>query len=377
MIGLGGGVVNRTLSSLKAALLSCRHALYPYCEKHISWNAGIAFLLMLLFCNSIMATACKLLVSSAPGAVPIHPVQILWMRMLVTFACCVLYMYWSRSVPDLPWGPPRSRPLLMLRGAVGFTAVFSLYYSLQYLSLSDAVAITFLLPIFTPALAFVVLRESYSVTEAACSLASLAGVLLVAKPDFLFGPQHIVDSGIESSSSHDRLVALVVGVCGILAASSVYIVLRKIGLEIHPLFLVQYLALASVGASTLAMLVVPGVHVVVPQTQRQWLLLALIGVLGFIVQLCLTAGIQRVTAGRAALISYSNMLFALLWDVLVWGHVPGPLSWLGSALIIGNAYIVLRLKPQPDTGVVLEENKPTGADIDMQDVPKGESDIDV
>jgi hypothetical protein len=38
--------------------------------------------------------------------------------------------------------------------------------------------------------------------------------------------------------------------------------------------------------------------------------------------------------------TYSQMLFAVLFDFAIWGTLPGPLSFLGSTLILGSAIYV-------------------------------------
>lgn len=170
-------------------------------------HQGIMYLLLTQALNAVMVTGCKLLEMDKLFETPIHPLQILFVRMVVTYACCVVYMYVQRSIPDAPFGPPHMRPLLVIRGAVGFFGVFGLYYSLMYLSLSDAVALTFLVPMVTAFLAHMLLQEQYSVLEGACSLCSLLGVLLIAKPNFLFGDPKSTDDLVESSSTEKRLLA--------------------------------------------------------------------------------------------------------------------------------------------------------------------------
>ena len=82
--------------------------------------------------------------------------------------------------------------------------IFGLYYSLQFLSLSDATVLQFLSPIFTAIGGSIFLNEAFSIREAfaGCKqptetvllhnspfsqVASLVGVMLIARPTFLFG----------------------------------------------------------------------------------------------------------------------------------------------------------------------------------------------
>lgn len=334
-----------TLQRIKQSVLS-------FYDKYISPNIGISLLLLSQFLNSIMVTTCKLLVTNKGSNEPIHPAQILFVRMFITYICCLLYMGITRSVPEAPLGPKPIRKLLLLRGFVGFFGVFGMYFSLQYLSLSDAVALTFLVPMVTAFLAFLMLSEKYSILEAVCSLFSLGGVVLIAKPTFIFGSASDTESNgdesVESSSSEKRILATIVGLVGVCGASCVYIILRKIGMHAHPLLSVSYFALTCCVVTFFAILVLPGLSFVLPSNAYQWTLFLIIGLSGFFMQFSLTAGVQRVKASRASLMAYSGMIFAVVWDVSIWHHFPGMLSLLGITLIIGNAIIILKFKPQKE-----------------------------
>lgn len=315
----------------------------------ISPNLGVSLLLMSQFLNSIMVLTCKLLEGDKDFETPINPVQILFVRMFITYICCVLYMVITRSVDDAPFGPRPQRVLLVVRGIVGFFGVFGLYFSLQYLSLSDAVSITFLIPMFTAFLAWITLGERYSFLEGACAVCSLLGVLLIAKPAFLFGNSGVSEGdSAESSSSELRLLASAVGLIGVCGASSVYIVLRKIGKLCHPLISVSYFALTTCVVTFVVTLVTPSLAFQAPHNLRQWFLFLLIGLSGFFMQFCLAAGLQREKAGKLSMMIYSNMVFALFWDLVIWGHVPGLLSILGTGLIVCNAFIIIKYKPASD-----------------------------
>ncbi|KAM9902662.1 hypothetical protein OXX79_003835 [Metschnikowia pulcherrima] len=318
----------------------------------VSPNLGVSLLLMSQFLNSIMILTCKLLEADPDFDTPIHPIQILFARMSITYVCCVLYMVITKSVEDAPFGPRDKRHLLIMRGVLGFVGVFGLYYSLQYLSLSDAVTITFLIPMVTAFFAWIILGERYSILEAVCSICSLAGILLVAKPDFLYGSESEAEvpesDSAESSDSGLRILGTVVGLMGVCGASAVYVLLRKIGKAAHPLISVSYFALITCVICFFSTIFVPSLTFKVPSNFRQWFLFALIGLSGFFMQFCLAAGLQLEKAGKSSLMIYSNMVFALVWDLIFWGHVPGLLSILGTLLIVANAFIIIKYKPTSD-----------------------------
>lgn len=330
-------------------LASLRDKALDFHRSTIQPNTGVVLLLTSQFLNSIMILTCKLLEGDKDFEEPLSPIQILFVRMFITYVLCLTYMVTTKSVEDAPFGPKSQRPFLLLRGIFGFFGVFGMYYSLQYLSLSDAVSISFLTPMVTAFFAWIMLSEKYSLLEGVCAVVSLAGVLLIAKPSFLFGSE--LDSEVpeddsaESSSSELRLLATAMGLVGVCGASAVYVLLRKIGKAAHPLISVSYFALLTCLVTFAATLVIPLLSFQTPHTLRQWFLFFLIGVSGFFMQFCLAAGLQREKAGKSSLMIYLNMVFALFWDFVIWDHLPGILSILGTTLIIGNAFIVIKYKP--------------------------------
>lgn len=69
--------------------------------------------------------------------------QILFARMTGTLILTSVYQ-WLAKVEHAPFGPRSVWGLLVARGVGGFFGVYGMYYSLQYLPLSDATVITFL-----------------------------------------------------------------------------------------------------------------------------------------------------------------------------------------------------------------------------------------
>jgi hypothetical protein len=60
-------------------------------------------------------------------------------------------------------------------------------------------------------------------------------------------------------------------------------------------------------------------------------------------QFLLAAGLQYEKSSRATNMVYTQMLFALGFDKLIWGTTPGVLSIIGSSLILGSAiYVAMR-----------------------------------
>ena len=112
-------------------------------DDYLKPNIGLMYLLISNLFNSLMIVSTKLLETDPELETPITPLQILVVRMFITYLGTLIYMYWKRnSIGNVPWGPPEMRKWLILRGCTGFFGVFGLYYSLMYLSVPDATVIT-------------------------------------------------------------------------------------------------------------------------------------------------------------------------------------------------------------------------------------------
>lgn len=114
--------------------------------------------------------------------------------------------------------------------------------------------------------------------------------------------------------------------------------IRVIGNRAHALMSVNYFALLATLGSTLALLVIPDIGFVMPASSREWILLILLGVLGFILQFLLTAGLQLDRTSKATSMLYTQILFALAFDWGIWGVVPGIWSLVGGGIVVVSTF---------------------------------------
>lgn len=321
--------------------------------------------------------------------------EIIFIRMSITWVGCVGFMLAS-GVENPFLGPKEVRKLLALRGFVGFFGLFGLYYSLQYLSLADATVITFLGPLATGLLGFIVLGEPFTFREAMGGIVSLSGVVLIARPAFIFG-RKAADSDLDQIPSLDlvnttaasgtnatvqassavvkhllhnlssidmlrrssgangtsmdaadgvvtidgvtekqRLFAVGLALLGVCGGAGAYITIRAIGRRASATHSVAYFSLYSTIVSALLMWST-GTQFVLP-TQPKWiLLLVCVGIFGLAAQILLAMGLQREKAGRAVSVTYLQIVYATLYQ-LVFLHIPiQPLSAIGMVVILISA----------------------------------------
>ncbi len=224
--------------------------------------------------------------------------------------------YWlvSRGIPLRG----KRRGLLMARGLVGFTALSAFFYALTHLPLADATVIHYTNPVFTAVLAAVFLSEGIRARDLGMILLSLAGVVLLTRPGFLFG-------GLPGRLDP---VAVGVGFGGALGSACAYVLVRKLVRTEEPLVIVFWFASIATLASipfTLGRGVVP--------TGPEWLALAGIGVSTQVAQVFLTKGLREERAGRATAVAYMQIVFAAAWGALFFSEYP-DLWGVGGALLI-------------------------------------------
>ncbi|PGH19153.1 hypothetical protein AJ80_04233 [Polytolypa hystricis UAMH7299] len=351
-------------------------------------NKGVAMVMIAQFFGASMNVMTQTLQLDGPHGKGMHPFQVLFARMSLTVLCSGIYM-WYKRVPN-PLGVREVQPLLVLRGVSGFFGVCGLYYSLQYLPLSEATVLTFLAPIASCyACSLILPNESFTRKQQVAGLISLIGVVLIARPVSLFSkepastppppstpeftPSNSTNTDPDPSdpTNLDRhLFAVGAGLIGVLGATIAYTSIRWIGQRAHALVSVTYFSFLTTVISILALLFIPGIDFRFPGNITELALLLGLGLCGFLLQFLLTAGLayappppppvlpttapgtvsqppDAATAkkpsthgSRATQMVYTQMLFALFYDKIVWDTTPSAISWTGSAIILSCAIYV-------------------------------------
>ena len=223
------------------------------------------------------------------------------------------------------WG--QNRRILVLRGFFGFSGLMCFYYALTRLPLADATLIQYMHPVFTAILAALFLGERAGYGLAAALGLSIGGVLLVTRPDAIFG------AGETALATWPVIVALL----GAFFSASAYVVVRYLGQSEHPLVIVFYFPLVTIPA------VLPFVAMdFVWPTGEEWLLLLGVGVFTQFGQISITRGLLSEPAGRATAIAYVQVLFAAFWGYLFFSEIPNAFTGAGALLILGGTVLAVR-----------------------------------
>ncbi|KAK8876861.1 membrane protein [Apiospora arundinis] len=279
----------------------------------------------------------------------VHPFTILQVRLLITGLGCSAYLGWWAKTPDYPLGLPELRPLLALRALGGLFGACGFYVSISYLSLSEATALNFLAPLGTLILTRYLDNGRITITDGVSCAIALVSVVLVLQPEPLFdkvvgqeasGPANGVS--LDPNALLKGTLAGIVAVAGgIVALSSIH----RIGTRTHPLLSVNYFSWVVFFVTTIASLFLPGV--IWPTDLGSWCLLVLLGLVGFCMEYLLTAGLGSDRSPSATIMIYSQVLWAILLDWLIWHSSVNWLTIVGCfGVIISLTTVSLVNEPQ-------------------------------
>ena len=263
---------------------------------------------------------------------------------------------------------------------------------MMYLPLAEATVISFLAPSVAGYACHIFLHEPYTRVEQVASLVALGGVVLIAHPGALFSsgtdtdvaPPEAIDvpangtttlPGLDhEATTAERLMAIGVALIGVLGAAGAFTTIRWIGQRAHPLISVNYFSVWCTIVCTVVLVCAPmmdvgqpAIRFGFPASLRQWMMLLLLGVFGFIMQFMMTAGLGSDRSNRANAMIYTHMLFAAGFDRWIFGHTMGAMSLAGCSLIVGSALwaVLSKRPPVPAT----EGDVELGAVSEAEEVP--------
>jgi drug/metabolite transporter (DMT)-like permease len=260
-------------------------------------------------------SAMSVLVKIASKALPTG--EIVLARAIVTLVISALMV--ARAGIS-PWG---KRPLRLVgRGLLGFSALACYYLSLGRLDLADATTLQNTTPLITAVLGWWLLDERVGRAAAIALAFGLAGVVLVVSPGF---------------TGTADLLGLLIAAGGAAFSAVAYVTVRKLAATEHALAIVLYFPLVATP------LAAPwaAYHFVWP-SPRDWVVLVAIGATTQVGQVFLTLGLASEKVGRATAVSYLQVCFAMVWQLVVFSQVPARETVAGAALIVAGTLVVAR-----------------------------------
>ena len=249
-------------------------------------------------------------------ALEVPIVLVLWGRYffhtLITFGA---YGIRTRSLRFLR---ARRPGLQFIRAAALFGATFTMYVALTRMPLGDAAAIQFLAPVLVTALSGLLLGEYVGPRRWLGVACGFVGVLLVARPG----------SGV---LGWNALLPLATA----FLLAGYMMMTRIIRNRDHPASTTFYST--ALGALVLSVMVIFDWQ---PLSGFQWSLMIAMGAAGAIGHFMLVRAFHSAEASMLAPFTYAQVVFAIVWGLLVFGDIPSPWTLGGAGVVIASGLYV-------------------------------------
>ncbi|WP_169567338.1 DMT family transporter [Sneathiella limimaris] len=273
-------------------------------------TAPIYFILGMLLVPVMDGTA-KYLVAEYPLA------QVVWSRyffhLLTLLPLFFIFRVKIRLIPErLNWQTARALFLL------GDTALF--FGALAFIPLTNGKAVFFVSPLIMTALAPFLLGEKVGWHRWGAVLVGFAGTLFILRPE-------------ADGEFLGYLLAF-----GSAAFYAIYLILtRKLTTSGSPLNTLLYTAIFG----TVLMAFFLPFHWTTPDFHG-FSLMVLTGLLGTLSHFFIIKAFETGDASSMAPFSYAEIISATLFGLIVFGHIPGPLTWIGISIVVASGLYVFK-----------------------------------
>lgn len=244
---------------------------------------------------------------------PLHPLQISHGRFLfafLAFSSIALVMRPKIEAPNMR--------IHIGRTVFGWGGVTLMFAAVAFIPLSDATAISFLNPVFGMLLAIPLLGERVGPWRWLAAAMALVGALILLRP----GPETF------------QIAALLpLGAALLMGMELIFI--KKLADREAPFQIL--LINNAIGLTIATLAVLPFWE---PPTAAQWAALAGIGVMMATAQTCFVNAMARADASFVTPFSYVTLIFAALYDLLIFDVWPDAISWIGAGVIIAGAILL-------------------------------------
>lgn len=287
---------------------------------HPDTRLGILYMLAASFLFALTVAFAKLLTSSMGS------VEVTFWRNAVGLVL-ILALAFRKPIRNVG-----GRPFtLVFRGVVGTVALLTFFYTVGETTLSNAIVYSKTEPIFTAILAFFLMGEHLSKRAVLAIIVGFAGVVLLSGAEFNYLHamglltgflSALAYTSVRSLKSHydERTVVLSFMIFGVLIPAVLMAAARHYTSEVLAFALSPF---------------------VMPQGS-DWLWIVLMGSAAAYGQIFMTRAYFYAKAGIVSATSYSVVLFATAFGIVLGDALPTPAVIAGGALVVLSGMLLIR-----------------------------------
>lgn len=233
--------------------------------------------------------------------------------------------------------------LLICVGLTSSIGAPSIVRGFQLVPLSEAVVVLQTQPVFASILALLVLKESYDLLQFLSTILCTIGVLMIAKPSFLFST--------EAAPEQDE-VSRILGIICLLVAALV--------IAVQALLIKTLVKSVSSNLSAFYVGLIPSLLImwlmltenVITLTLDDWIIVGSVIICSYFGQILYQRCFRFGDAGKIAVMGYSQIIFGYVLDIFVVGASIDFYSTIGGLLIFCCFFVRIyqTLKQSSKTG---------------------------
>lgn len=331
---------------------------YANCIRIVSWSKIYRYRgLIAAFVAACLSSIVTILVSLAHGTSDAS--QLVFTRGLLSsvFSSALLI---GLGVQLTPTSRDEVKGLL-LQGILSYVSLWSLYYAYQNMSPGDAATIFYGYIAFSAIFGRILLKEPLGCFEGIMLFITLAGVILIIRPPFLFGSQGSVET---TTKLLPALCALFSSLC----SACMTVALRALGKQnTNPIKSVMYCALFQLVLSSASITITGSWSI--SACVRQRLEIVAFAILAFLALSLFVYALSLENIALVTVITVNEVYLVFCVETFFLGRNPNLLSIIGMVMIVSSSLVISGKK-------VMQMRKQLDHKINDKDVKKVDSDAE-